>query len=295
LAHGTTDKGTRLVFKIIPIGGKQLTNEVQQPTLTDAYQEICITKNLSDLRKTNGCHFIKLRGAGICKGPYPRKLLTEWDIFAHEKNNNSLNDRPSSFAREQLYAVLILNFGGKDLENIRLRNIQQAQSLIFQTCFSLATAEERFKFEHRDLHLANLLICKTVNETLKYQCEGQTKVVKTWGIKCNIIDYTLSRLENDNELLYTKVPEVFFDRHGDYMFEVCRKMRDLTESDWGRYCPKTNVLWIHHLVYRLLNWMNYQERPLRVDKETLRNFKNRILEYDSVTQLLTDKFFDYDT
>lgn len=46
------------------------------------------------------------------------------------------------FDDDQLYAVLILAHGGKDLEHSTLESMTQARSVLLQVCLSLASVEQ---------------------------------------------------------------------------------------------------------------------------------------------------------
>ena len=48
--------------------------------------------------------------------------------------------------------------GGVDLEKFKLKNMRQVQSIVNQLVCSLSLAEDKIQFEHRDLHLGNILI-----------------------------------------------------------------------------------------------------------------------------------------
>jgi hypothetical protein len=100
--------------------------------------------------------------AGICKGVYPTELLRAWDRWSR-KSGECENIRPgnerihcydygSSYSLliyvcidyynvHQLYAVLVLDYGGKDMEHFRLKSWCQAESLLRQVVWSLAIAE----------------------------------------------------------------------------------------------------------------------------------------------------------
>jgi len=54
---------------------------------------------------------------------------------------------------------------------------------VFQIVFGLAVAEEEYNFEHRDLHIGNILIKKCSNKKIAYELEGQHFNVPSQGIK----------------------------------------------------------------------------------------------------------------
>lgn len=111
-------------------------------------------------------------------------------------------------------------------------------------------------------------------------------------LKITLIDYTLSRATGAEGTVHTRMdhPE-FYRGKGDTQFEVYRLMRSailaqnswesnsLTPStassatftnsapstpklqetsDWAAFCPRTNVLWLHYLVDKLINHKDLQ-------------------------------------
>ena len=52
-----------------------------------------------------------------------------------------------SFGPEQLYALICLSHGGTDLETAKLRNWQEATSVLWQVAQALSTAEQQLQFE----------------------------------------------------------------------------------------------------------------------------------------------------
>jgi hypothetical protein len=170
-------------------------------------------------------HVSFLRRIGICRGRYPEVLLKEWDLW--KADNISENRRPGIlmattqstshleplclsltyfediFDENQLFAVFILENGGRDLEHVELQDIEQIKAILFQTIASLHWAEVNYNFEHRDLHMGNMLL-KSLDSTMANTSEYILKrrhrgferfVLRNHGTKMVIIDYTLSRLE----------------------------------------------------------------------------------------------------
>jgi serine/threonine-protein kinase haspin len=93
---------------------------------------------------------------------------------------------------------------------------------------TLAVAENKFEFEHRDLHWGNILVAKTSEKFAEYRVNGEIIKVPTHGVKATIIDYTLSRMVYDGAVLFTNLAndEELFNADGDYQFDIYRLMRD---------------------------------------------------------------------
>lgn len=122
-------------------------------------------------------------------------LLNAWDEWgaAHPADNDT--DRPFNFAEDQLYVVMSFHHGGQDLEGYHFGDMGQARAVVAQVCASLAVAEEAMGFEHRDLHVSNVLVKPCDEEYMEYELAGECFRVATHGVRAAIIDYTLSRLE----------------------------------------------------------------------------------------------------
>ncbi|OMJ26337.1 putative Xaa-Pro aminopeptidase P [Smittium culicis] len=229
----------KVAFKIIPFGtkfGKSPSGD-KQPTMIDLYMEIASSYGLSWvadnerlclLRSRNsnsfkmgideqslGSNFVKVYKVCICKGKFPKILTDIWDKWKEDNSSLCYNYRPDFYTKDQLYAVLVLEYGGEPLETAKLSNWKQAQSILRQLSLSLALAEHLVKFEHRDLHWGNIMVKKCdpkisflyrnvsyVYETDELGNKIRSNKVKftlvripSYGVQCTIIDYTLSRLD----------------------------------------------------------------------------------------------------
>ncbi|KAI8055673.1 hypothetical protein BDF22DRAFT_671460 [Syncephalis plumigaleata] len=264
--------------KIIPFALKSstFTNGAHQTSASMVYQEISIARTLDRLTtdghldrvvsSSNRTHFTRVYRVGICKGVYPAELLHAWDSWSR-KNSECENIRPDYYDTNQLYAVLVLDYGGKDMEHFRMTSWCQAESLLRQVVWSLAIAERSLRFEHRDLHWGNILIAPITTTTTTNDDAADTSIILSnvmpdmadvrfshHGIRCIIIDYTLSRLEMGNELFYTEFDdEKVFEGEGDYQYEVYRRMRQHTNNQWADFCPVTNVEWVFYLIDKIMN------------------------------------------
>ncbi|CAG8657956.1 7758_t:CDS:2, partial [Scutellospora calospora] len=230
-----TSVKTKCVFKIIPFGrgAEVLVNGEAQCTIKDISQEVKITRELggrtgldSSLRvgflqlyryKTKYYILFPLKhtfyldnkfhiSVGICCGKYPIELLDEWDRWDVEFNSE--NERPDYFDAKQLYVIFVVEHGGISLENFKLKNWEQAWSLLSQVGWALAQAEQ-----HRDLHWGNITIKPTKNQVVSYELpSAEVNVqVPTGGIRAFIIDYTLSRMQRENEIIHVDLlDETYF-------------------------------------------------------------------------------------
>ncbi|CAG8606699.1 70_t:CDS:2 [Cetraspora pellucida] len=232
---------------------------------------------------------------GICRGKYPIELLDEWDRWDAEFNSE--NDRPDYFDVKQLYVIFIVEHGGISLEDFKLKNWEQAWSLLTQVGWALAQAEQSLKFEHRDLHWGNITIKPTKNKVVSYELpSAEINVqVPTYGIRAFIIDYTLSR----NEIIHVDISdEGYFTGQGDYQFDIYRMMREETKGDWRSFCPKTNVFWLHYLADKLLTSKKLS-KPRKANEQyryfdAIIGFRKRALNkggYKSVIDAMTSDDF----
>lgn len=125
---------------------------------------------------------------------------------------------------------------------------------------SLAVAEKKFQFEHRDLHWGNILLSTTDEPEATFRLNGKTIVVPTYGVRVSIIDYTLSRMVFEQCVLFNDLStdDELFTAGGDYQFDIYRLMKQRLSNDWTAYEPYTNVLWLHYTVDKMINGARYK-------------------------------------
>lgn len=184
--------------------------------------------------------------------------------------------------------------GGIDMEKFKFKNMRQIQSIINQLVYALALAEEKIQFEHRDLHLGNILIKETNIE--KFSHNNQSFDLN--GIQCSIIDYSLSRMSNDRtgvsfrdldsiEWLFEGDPNI------DTQYQVYKDMRVSKGKDsWRDFQPRSNILWLAFILDRVVTKQKKSIKGPKQVYEKLSGLVSRILNYKSVQELkLKDEFF----
>ncbi|XP_030551714.1 serine/threonine-protein kinase haspin homolog isoform X2 [Rhodamnia argentea] len=293
---GEAFKAGNYVCKVVPIDGDLRVNGEVQKRSEELLEEAVLSQTLNRLRECkddayNACTtFIQTIDLRVCRGTYDVELIRAWEDW--DENNGSENDHPKGFPEKQCYMVFVLEHGGKDLESFVLLNFDEARSLLVQVTAALAVAEAAYEFEHRDLHWGNILLNRNDSRMLKFMLEGKHINVKTFGLCISIIDFTLSRINTGQDILFLDLssdPYLFKGPKGDKQSETYRKMKEVTEDYWEGSFPKTNVLWLVYLVDILLLKKSY-ERSSKDERE-LRSLKKRLDKYDSAKEAISDPFF----
>lgn len=285
--HSNSRHSSSTILKIVPLlrqdRSKERSHDVEASQCADVCREIAITRQLAQLE---GSHFANLVGAKVVQGNLPDLVSSNTQSSARrsqdhvDKNGGSVPVKENHNKDAPLWAILHLVDSGSDLESCELGNWIQAASIFAQVLQALAMAEQRFEFEHRDLHWGNVLVA----ETDASSDAGADHDEAAWkqlidapssGVKATIIDFTLSRLQGPNDgkrsgktLFYdlSRDAEVFKgEAKIDEQFEVYRSMRKLVGSasekngqgsapaaDWSLFEPATNLVWMHYLVRKLL-------------------------------------------
>ncbi|CAI9101377.1 OLC1v1038687C1 [Oldenlandia corymbosa var. corymbosa] len=294
--YGEAFKVGKTVCKIVPFNGEIRVNGELQKRAEELLEEVMLSCTLNQLRSCenhvlNACtSFIQTLDLRVCQGHYDAALIRAWEDW--DEKHGSENDHPKQFPQNQCYIVFVQEHGGQDLESFVLLNFDEARSLLVQVTLALAVAEAAYEFEHRDLHWGNILLNRKGSEMLSFTLEGKNLDVRTHGLSVSIIDFTLSRINTGEDILFLDLssdPEIFEGPKGDKQFETYRKMRDVTDECWEGSFPKTNVLWLQYLVDMLLLKKSY-DRSSKNERD-LRSLKKRLNSYESAKDAAEDPFF----
>ncbi|KAL5965421.1 Serine/threonine-protein kinase haspin [Taenia solium] len=252
------------VIKVFPIDGNIPVNGEKQMESHRVYPEVFISKQLTELgfkyRQNRTVNFIQLRRAAIVCGKWPAELTAAWKKY--EAEHGSDNECLDFLPRSQEWMILEFDYAGKPLGTIKFSSYREARSVIEQIALSLAAAESALQFEHRDLHWLNVLVKPTKQTKLRYRVNGVSYSVQTEGVRVCIIDFTVSRLCHEGNIVYVDMsdsPEIF-ECEGDYQFEIYRMMRNMNGNKWRPFRPITNLYWLHYLMEKLLNETSYPRR-----------------------------------
>ncbi|CAG5127607.1 unnamed protein product, partial [Candidula unifasciata] len=285
--------GEAVALKIIPIEGSQHVNDCPQKQFEEILPEIVIAKELSDLASSGNnqtSNFCQVNRVSCVKGAFPSKLLEQWDVYNLKKDSE--NDRPDIFGEDQLFVVFEFLDGGCPLENYKFVNHTEALSALQQVVFALAVAESHLEFEHRDLHIGNVLVRPCQEDIVSFLLQGREYQFPTAGVKATIIDFTISRLQKDGCAVFCDVStdEGLFEGKSDFQFDVYRDMRKENGNDWQKFCPHSNILWVNYLCKKLTSVIKFQDtgRSHRHVQRHLRNMVDHVLDYSCCIQMAED-------
>ncbi|MBA0843656.1 hypothetical protein Goarm_000825 [Gossypium armourianum] len=242
--YGEAFRAGNTVCKIVPFDGDFPVNRELQKKSEELLEEAVLSQVLNSLREfekndSNACTtFIETIDLKVCQGSYDAALIRAWEKW--DEKNGSENDHPKEFPEKQRYLVFVLQHGGKDLESFVLENFDEARSLLvqlsvnlsiaLQVTAALAVAEAAYEFEHRDLHWGNILLSRNGSVTVKFILEGKQISFRTYGLSVSIIDFTLSRINTGENILFLDLsqdPYLFKGPKGDKQVRCSKNERDM--------------------------------------------------------------------
>ncbi|RMZ82104.1 hypothetical protein DV737_g2172, partial [Chaetothyriales sp. CBS 132003] len=174
-------------------------DEEDQLVISAVLREIRI---LSALSAYHG--FAAVRSCHVVRGPWHEGFLEAYHAFRKNHPDLALNPLPSErWDDEMIYGVIEMDDAGLDLEKLTKPSAFQVYDAFWMTTVLLALVERELEFEHRDLHMSNILyrehipgkgldICHDLVSGMKdHEPAG---LLGLTNLKITIIDYTMSRL-----------------------------------------------------------------------------------------------------
>ena len=300
-----SDPSTFTVCKLMPIkhGEGKASDGSLQTYIKDAAAEVSVLDRMSE-----SPGFVQLRSAHVLKGELPSFLVD----MSHEWDKDHPKDKtPTDHRESQLWLLIEMSDAGTDLATLlreafpdgtRLNKkekgarltVFQAWDIFWSVAEALAHGEMNAEFEHRDLHPANICIKRKPVRRQSDSDEGNSNLAPRYtDLEVTLIDYTLSRVTLDNgEKIYNSMDDdALFEGKGRslvdrHQYNTYRHMRDIVRSDlnpplevkignpWSLHFPKTNLLWLHHILFVLL-------------KETQRPVEDQLLA-DTLARVQSD-------
>jgi serine/threonine-protein kinase haspin len=233
--------------------------------------------------------FTNFRDIRVLQGRPPGAFIEAFRAFntLQERKSKDLSHFPdpskkANYAADQLWAIIEMQDAGTDLEQLiesaekSCGRIWEVWDVFWQVVLSLAKGEEGAEFEHRDLHLGNICVRRPQG---KQEAVDVKKKLGFTGLETTIIDYTISRCQlQDGTTAFLDLERDMALFEGDsteeYQYDIYRYMRGVmfldsaysfpTEEEvkdsgrnWEQFQPGTNLVWLHFVLYGLLEGMEW--------------------------------------
>lgn len=76
-----------------------------------------------------------------------------------------------------------------------------------------------------------------------------------------------------------------FTAHGDYQFDIYRKMQEANGDDWKSFNPRSNVFWLHYLSDKLISgevaYLNKRSKAHKIAFDELKRYHHSVLNSES--------------
>ena len=264
-------------------------------------QHLCSVPGFTNFR---ALHLLRGRpGPAFCAS------YKAWDMDqkrnGRERSHFPDPNREASYGEDQLWAVIEMQDAGTDLEHLidsqvwHDLGIEAVWDVFWQVILACGKAETASRFEHRDMHLGNICVKLAENNAaeLSRHHPGRGRKLGMTGLEATVIDYTISRAEipsttDEEEIVFIDLDadQALFEGDGEeeYQYEIYRYMRsavflddpvadyndrydevEASERMWRGYHPQSNVVWLHFILYRLLETYEYwqAEEPNETPEE----------------------------
>lgn len=284
--------GTFRILKLIPLRPREGlgSHQEDQTPIKDAIAEIQVSATMSEIPG-----FAEFASAQVLQGGLPKEFLQvnrDWSMTLNEKERAEIPNR-ANYPNTQNWLVIEMMDAGISLESVLYRGlprwgssfetqrltVKRTWDIFWSVAEALADGEERARFEHRDLHPGNICIKKLDASDRNQSDIKQQRVTRESDVQVTLIDYTLSRATlADGTIVSNPMAVELCEQHSDdendeMQYNLYRSMRKMVEgrqravSDWEKYVPMTNVLWLYHILTMMLRMI--PSRRGRIGEEEL--------------------------
>ncbi|RMZ83221.1 hypothetical protein DV738_g1198, partial [Chaetothyriales sp. CBS 135597] len=312
------------VVKIIPFDlsesassqtlGSNDDHDDQESTITNSTVS-AVLREIRVLSALSAYHgFAAVRSCHVVRGPWHEGFLEAYHAFRKDHPDLALNPLPSErWDDKMIYGVIEMDNAGSDLEKLVKPSAFQVYDAFWMTTVLLAVVERELEFEHRDLHMSNILyreripgqgldISHDVVSQIGSRTQGHGQghesdvLLGLSNIKITIIDYTMSRLrlhagdnensrdEDDQDVLFN--PDSVWSntdpKHARTGLRIHRLVsrhhthEDSVSSKWHAHIPVTTTLWLAHILHQLLRQAGSRPRHVPGSSPQAKKLQTRI-------------------
>lgn len=190
------------------------------------------------------------------QGALTDEMISAFDEFRRLKPKESEQPHPLKRPAKQFYVAFYTSYDGRELESALAElSGDERTSIVLQVTYALAAAELSFEFEHRDLHLSNIVVKDCDERELEFRINAKPFAVRSFGKRAALIDYGMCRLVVDETLHSPFEPEILVG--SGLQRRTYREQHRLLNGDYHNRCLKTNGLWIKFLIQKC-----FRRRPV---------------------------------
>ena len=166
----------------------------------------------------------------FASGEFPNAIGNLWDEWRNDPSNGSQNQSVRTYGEAQYYIVYEFEFGGTPLDRFQFNDQNEILAVVRQIIITFAKMERELHFEHRDLHLGNVLVSRKQN---KGTVNGSRRIsVSDCGLKVTVIDFAMAHCLGSigEPLIYKDLSQEdwMFDGAEDEQFDPYVAMREVT-------------------------------------------------------------------
>ncbi|XP_046914316.2 uncharacterized protein LOC124495050 [Dermatophagoides farinae] len=173
--------------------------------------------------------------------------------------------------------IIIMEHCGEKLRELMDRTIITPLALISifkQIVIGIAIVESIYNFEHRDLHIDNIICKETKSRWIKFVYMSKKYKVLSMGFEAKIIDFGYSRFNYCGKIYYKNLDQLDCDdSDSDDPYNAMSKLfkpnggggggGGSSSSRWSNYSNQSNFVWIKDFVKKLLEYIDicYRDNP----------------------------------
>lgn len=284
---------------------------------SDVFQEIVISRALSNLHQTT-CDasgyeyqthcFPRIYRTAIVNGEIPNYFII------HRYDENEPIAKPVERFDDVLgvpkeHLVMVMKYCGDSWWNLihdrpktgRVQSELSSPKLLsvcYQVTLALAVAEGVYQFEHRDLHVSNVLIKPTKKEWVTFVVRSLNYRVKSFGVKACIIDTTFSRLLLGRSVYFTdlsnRLKTAASNSSPDSQEVAYQQMYQLVKDQWQDWFPQTNINWLKYFYHEVLCSDSFARNCDAQSRQELVGLIDSISQFTSLVDFVVSSFNDRD-
>ncbi|RWS13816.1 hypothetical protein B4U79_17327 [Dinothrombium tinctorium] len=274
-----------VVYKIVPLDKKAGKHKVSQSSKS-ILSDLLITKCLHNLR------YSFEKAPNYCENFPNIKRLS----YVYSEADHLLTSDKSYKGRRKYsnykYMIYEMIDGGITLSSVKALSPKEGIGICAQLLAAFTVAEVSLQFEHRDLHLSNILLSLTEERVLKYKVDNKPFEIPIFRWKVMIIDFTFARISIDDETaVFSDLSNLALNKlKVESLLQVYEKQKELCKGSWDKFYAKTNISWLEYAIGEVIKRIeNYGRKTtgaldslaLSEYYRVLRSWKETISRYES--------------